>query len=308
MFRNGLLLLALHSVFCSLAVSQTNLRGGPMLDCSGLPCVEVTLASGRHLRLLIDTGNVSSVLNKAAATELGLETTPVIGADGKPVAAYRRAVLPGLKIGDAELGDARILVMDLSDDIKRDRMPACDGTLAYTAFKDRLLELDYRRKTVRLSSVLRASEPCPAFCGTLTTPTFGKKGPPILVATGFSVNGREITAQIDTLFSGTMLIYPTSVEKLGLTEAAQTTTKEFFKYTDDGVDMLKATAATESFGSRPLAENAPLYFATTAVHLPDGMFDGTVGHALFAGSVLTLNLHDMKVWMSRVAPAETTLP
>ena len=291
MLRNGLLLLVLHSLFCSLAISQTNLRGGPMLDCSGLPCVEVTLASGRHLRLLIDTGNVSSVLNKAAATELGLETTPVIGADGKPLAAYRRAVLPGLKIGDAELGDARILVMDLSDDIKRDRMPACD-----------------RRKTVRLSSVLGASQSCPAFCGTLTTPTFGKKGPPILVATGFSVNGREITAQIDTLFSGTMLIYPTSVEKLGLTEAAQTTTKEFFKYTDDGVDMLKATAATESFGSRPLAENAPLYFATTAVHLPDGMFDGTVGHALFAGSVLTLNLHDMKVWMSRVAPAETTLP
>lgn len=269
-----------------------------MLDCSGLPCIEVTLAGGNHLRLLIDTGNVASVLDKAVAKGMGLETTPVIGSDGKPVAAYSRAILPGVKIGNAELGDVRILVMDLSDDIRRDRMPASDGTLAYTAFKDRILELDYRKKTVRLSDALQASQSCPGFCGTLTTPTFGKKGPPIVVATGFSVNGHAISAQVDTLFSGTMLIYPTSVEKLGLAEAAKSANKEFFKYTDDGVDMVKATATGESFGSRTLAENAPLYFATQAVHLPDGMFDGTVGHALFDHSVLTLDLHDMKVWMT----------
>ena len=298
MRRTTLLLLILQLFLCNLAISQTKLRGGPMLDCSGLPCVEATLASGKHLRLLIDTGNVSSVLDKAVAKDLGLETTPVIGSDGKPVAAYARAVLPGVKIGDAALGDVKILVMDLSDDIKRDRMPASDGTLAYTAFKDRILELDYRQRQVKLSEVLRDTVSCHSFCGTLTTPTFGKKGPPILVATGYSLNGHEITAQIDTLFSGTMLIYPTSVEKLGLTDAAKTTDKEFFKYTDDGVDMLKTTAPTESFGSRKLAENAPLYFATPDVHLPDGMFDGTVGHALFEHSVLTLNLHDMKVWMS----------
>lgn len=298
MLRSRLLLLVLHSFLCSLAVSQTSLRGGPMLDCAGLPCVDVTLASGKHFRALIDTGNVSSVLDKTVAKNLGLETTPVIGSDGKPVAAYSRAVLPSVKIGNAELGDVRILVMDLSDDIKRDRMPASEGTLAYTAFKDRILELDYRQKTVKFSDALHDSASCPAFCGTLTTPTFGKQGPPILVATGFALNGHPITAQIDTLFSGTMLIYPTSVEKLGLTKAAKTTNKDFFKYTDGGVDMFKATALAESFGSDTLAANAPLYFATPAVHLPDGMFDGTVGHALFEYSVLTLNLHDMKVWMA----------
>jgi predicted aspartyl protease len=296
--RTTLLLLILQLLLCNLALSQTKLRGGPMLDCSGLPCVEVTVAIRKHLRLLIDTGNVSSVLDTAVAKDLGLETTPVVGADGKPVVAYSRAVLPGVKVGDAVLGDVKIFVMDLSDDIKRDRMPAADGTLAYTAFKDRILELDYRQKRVKLSEALHDPESRPGFCGTLTTSTFGKKGPPILVATGYSLNGHDITAQIDTLFSGTMLIYPTSVEKLGLTDAAKTTNEEFFKYTDDGVDMLKTTAATENFGSRKLAENAPLYFATPDVHLPDGMFDGTVGHALFEHSVLTLDLHDMKVWMS----------
>lgn len=106
-------------------------------------------------------------------------------------------------------------------------MPAADGTLAYTAFRDRVLELDYVRRTVRISEPLKAELACPGVCGTITTPTFGKQGPPIVVSTGFSVNAKPVTAQIDTLFTGSMLIYPTSVEKLGLAEAARTTKKEF---------------------------------------------------------------------------------
>jgi hypothetical protein len=41
-----------------------------------------------------------------------------------------------------------------------------------------------------------------------------------------------------------------------------------------------------------------LYFATRKVHLPDGMFDGTVGNELFLGHVLTLDFHANRFWMS----------
>jgi hypothetical protein len=282
----------------SAAAAQGPLRGATMLDCSGLPCVEVTLKSGQHIRLLIDTGNVNSVLDTAVAKEAGLVLTPVNGRDGKPVAGYGRTVLAGVKLGDASLGDIKVLVLDLASDVKRDRMPAAEGTLAYTAFRDRLLELDYLHRTVRVSEPLTGEFSCPGFCGTLSTPTFGKEGPPIVVSTGFSVNAKPITAQIDTLFTGTMLIYPPSVEKLGLGEAVRTTNKEFFKYTDDGVEMLKSQSATEAFGERVLLKGAPLYFATPAVHLPDALFDGTVGHALFQHSVLSLDFHNMKLWMT----------
>jgi len=284
--------------FCSNVFAQVPaLAGGAMLECSGLPCVDVTLANGKHLRLLIDTGNVNSVLDTAVAKGLGLELLPLNGKDGKPVGGFGRTVLPGVKVGEGALGDLKVLVMDLAADIKRARMPVADGTLAYTAFKDRVLELDYVKRHVRFSEKLSTQIACPRFCGTLTLPTFGKQGPPIVVATGFSVNQKPITAQIDTLFSGTMLIYPTSVDKLGLSEAAQSQKKRFFAYTDDGVEMQEATAKTESFGKAALAKDAPLYFAGPGVHLPDGMFDGTVGHALFEHSVLTLDFHAMKVWL-----------
>lgn len=273
------------------------LRGGAMLDCSGLPCVDVTLADGKHLKMLIDTGDVSSVLDTKVAKDLGLEVSPVKDADGKEVAGYGRAVLHGLKVGDAGLGDVKVLVMDLAGYMSKDQMPRSDGSLAYTAFKDRMLEMDYVGRKVRFSDVLTSEVACPAQCGMLTTPTFGKRGPPILVATGFSVNGKPTTAQIDSLFSGTMLIYPTSVEKLGLSQEAKSTKTERIKYTDGGVDMMTSVASSEGFEGRVLAKDATVYFAGPEVHLPDGMFDGTVGHALLEHSVVVMDLKGMWVWM-----------
>jgi hypothetical protein len=94
-----------------------------------------------------------------------------------------------------------------------------------------------------------------------------------------------------------MLIYPTSVEKLGLVEEAKSTKKERIKYTDGGVDMMTSVAAAEAFEGRVLAKDATVYFAGPEVHLPDGMFDGTVGHALLEHSVVVLDLKGMRVWM-----------
>jgi hypothetical protein len=296
-FQFGFCLLLVCSTFNHADAQMPELRGGTMLDCSGLPCVDVALASGKHLKMLIDTGDVSSVLDAKMAKELGIAVLPVKDADGKDVPGYARAALRGAKLGDAELGEVKVLVMDLSVMEAKDQIPKADGSLAYTAFKDRLLEMDYVGRRVRFSEVLSEDMACPGKCGVLTTPTFGKKGPPILVATGFSVNGKEITAQIDSLFSGTMLIYPTSVEKLGLSAEAKSTKKEMFKYTDGGVDMMRASAVSEGFEGRVLAKDAVLYFAGPEVHLPDGMFDGTVGHALLEHSVVMMDFKGMRVWL-----------
>lgn len=298
LFRSSSLLAFFLATCTSMVIAQTsNLHGTAMLNCSGLPCIDATLASGKHLRLLIDTGNVNSLVDTAFAKEAGLAISPALGADRKPLAGYGIAVLPGLKLGDVSLGDLKVLVLDMASYIKRDRMPAADGALAYTAFKDRLLELDYTRRTVHMTERLETDLPCPGFCGKLTTPTFGKNGPPIVVTTGFLVNAHPVTAQVDTLFSGTMLIYPGSVEKLGLHEEAKTTKKRFFNYTDDGVDMLEAQSKQQTFGELVLARSAPLYFTTPSVHLPDDMFDATVGHELFQHSVLSLDFHGMKLWI-----------
>jgi Aspartyl protease len=290
-------LIAFATISVSSMAQMPALKTVPMLDCTGLPCVDITTASGKHLKMMVDTGNASSILDSAKAKELGLEVQPYVGSDGKPTPDYLVTKMEGASLGETKLGDFKLLVVALQPDIQKGSLPAADGLLSYRVFKDRILKLDYNAHQVSLSDVLTTDVPCPGFCGTITHPTFGKQGPPIVVATGFQVNGQPIDVQIDTLYTGTMLIYPTSVEKLGLTAQQSSPKTRFFPHTDGGVDMIEGTAQKESFGTTALKTDATLYFATPKVHTPDGMFDGTVGHELFTGHVVTLDFHTHHFWM-----------
>jgi hypothetical protein len=290
-------LIALAAICVSSMAQMPALKSVSMLDCSGLPCVDITTANGKHLKMLVDTGNAGSVLDSTKAKELGLDVQPAVGPDGKPYPGYFVAKIEDARLGETKLGDLKMLIADLLPRVKTGDLPAADGLLTYRVFKDRILKLDYKAQQVSVSDVLTADVPCPGFCGTITHPTFGEQGPPIVVATGFQINGQPLTVQIDTLYTGTMLIYPTSVEKFGLTAQQNSTKTRLFRYTDGGVDEIEGTALKESFGPTDLKENATLYFATPKVHTPDGMFDGTVGHELFTGHVVTLDFHTHHFWM-----------
>jgi hypothetical protein len=92
-----------------------------------------------------------------------------------------------------------------------------------------------------------------------------------------------------------LLVYPTSVEKLGLSAFAKTQQKRSSPYTDGGVDMFEAPGTTQGFAGTLLQRDAPGYFATPDVHQPDGMFDGTFGDALLRKFAVTLDLRNMTI-------------
>jgi hypothetical protein len=277
-------------IACLMALAPAVAAAGdvPMLNCSGFPCVRVRIGYAQPIRLAIDTGDAQSVLNIDTAKALGLVIEPAKDKSGKAIDGIFVAQAKDVHIGDASLGDIKFLVLDLNKDIASGVFPRSDGSIAYTALKDKVLTLDYRSRAVTVADA-SSDAPCPGTCGAISYPTFGQKGPPIVVTTGFRVNGKDVSVQIDTLYSGTMLIYPTSVEKLGLSAEAGSAQVDHFPFTDGGVDMVRGKASDESFGTDALLSGAPLYFATPKVHLPDGMFDGTVGEGLFAGHVLTLD-------------------
>jgi hypothetical protein len=266
-----------------------------LLACSGMPCVEAVIAGGKHVRLLIDTGDLQPILSVQAASAAGLELKGVNDADGKPVAGFQKAKLTGLKIGETELGDLMALVVDLKA-VTNNRAPDADGFLTYPPFKGRLLRIDFVHKTVGISAPLESAVACKGSCGVLEYPTFGKQGPPIVVTKSFSVNGKPLSVQVDTCYTGSLVVYPNAVSRLGLDAESKSTEKEFFPNTDGGVDMLKAPAKNISFDGLSLVENPAVYFATPEVHVPDGMFDGTVGLGVLSGAVVTFDFRDD--WMS----------
>lgn len=266
----------------------------PLLDCGGTPCVEARIGTGPALKMVIDTGNVDSVLETALAKGAELQPAGTMP-PGAPEGMYRTKI-PSIAVGSVNLESVPAIAMVLGDMIAQNQMPAADGTLAYTAFKHRILQLDFVAHRLRISDVLTTPSKCSGACDKISLITFGKDGPPIVVANGFEINGRSVTAQVDTMYTGSLLVYTASVSKLQLAEAAKTTKSRDFPLTDGGVQMKEATTEKEGFHSLTLGPRIPLvYFPTPDVHEPDGLFDATVGLEMFYNTVLTLNFHDMTI-------------
>jgi hypothetical protein len=270
----------------------------PLLDCDGTPCVEARTGGGKTWKLGIDTGNVQSVIEAKVAEAAGLRATKPTP-QGWPAGMFLTAV-PLLKVGDATLNDVPLLAMRFSDDIGKGTMPHVDGTLAYTAFKDRYLQLDFPARVLRISDVITETVDCGKICDRFSLITFGKQGPPIVVAKGFEINGKSVTAQVDTMYTGSLLVYKASMEKLGLSASAKTAAMRRFPLTDGGVNMKEAPAKRESFHGLTLGgANPKVYFPTEGVHEPDGLFDATVGLELFRDMIVTLDFHGMNVILQK---------
>jgi hypothetical protein len=266
----------------------------PLVESDGMPCVNAIIGDGPELLFGIDTGNVNSTLDTRTAKSAGLAVS-AIPAPAAP--GYFRAIIAALRIGGVTLAGPQALAFDYA----ANQMPTrIAGTLAYTAFKDRVVQIDYVARRVRITAVLGAPAAMPAPSDRFSLVTFGREGPPIVVARGFELNGRALTAQVDSMYTGTLLVYPASIDRLGLGELAKAGAPEFFAYTDGGVNMKAAAAEAESFHGIPLGGRGPkVYFPTPGVHEPDGLFDATVGAALFRDVVLTLDFRDGLISVSR---------
>jgi hypothetical protein len=286
---------------CGLALAPSASAQGtkfatevPLLDCDGTPCVEARIGVGKPVRMGIDTGNVASVVDTDLANAAGLKAVGEMPS-GAPAGVFQTSI-PSVEIGEVKLTGVPALALGLGNMISRGEMPHLAGTLAYTAFRDRILQLDFAAHKVRISEVLKSPLACEGSCDKFSLINFGEQGPAIVVARGFEINGKSVMAQVDTMYTGSLLVYTASIEKLGLSAAAKTERTRDFPLTDGGVKMLEAPSAKESFHGTVLGvKTTALYFPTPDVHEPDGLFDATVGLELFYGTVLTLNFHDMTI-------------
>ena len=295
-------MLRLDATFCSCLLLMPLAKAAPAIaDAVSLPftlcgemiCLKARLADGIDHVLLLDTGNISSWLMADTARALGLRLDP-IEQDGEIVPGIFRlgeqtVSLNGRALSGSFLAFGREQTGELPKEV--------EGAIAYTLFKNKVLQLDYPHLTVR---VLDAQvDPSAASGAELKLITFGKRGPPIVVGSGFRVNGRGVNAQIDTCYTGTLLIYDAAVAGLKLQAAAAHGRPKYFPYTDGGVNMNEAAVGDIAFGRYVLARpHATVYFSGTGknpVHQPDGLFEATAGNALFEHSVVTLDFHAMKI-------------
>lgn len=278
----------------------------PLLDCSGLPCLEMSTGSGKTLRLLIDTAEANSYLDIKIAQSLGANLQALKTDDNSAVSQVQQTVVPGARIGDLAMGDFPFMVLDTTpqpnpSNEKPPPFPA-DGALTFKAFHNRLLQIDYAQHLVRISEPLDSAQTCPQTCTDLIVRHIGNYGPVTLTTTGFSVNGQPIEVQLDTLFTGTMVIYPDSIKKLELKKLAKAKHKQSFPYFQGGMKLAQAEGAAEAFQSLQLGQDLPLYFFTSDDHPNAVSYDATVGTGLLNHATAVFDFKGMKFWLEPAAP------
>ena len=260
--------------------------------CEGLICIEASLDGAPARTLMLDTGNAHSTLIADTARELQWALKPAERA-GQAVGGIFLGGEHRVAIGGVAAPESFYVFERAMLGIYQ---PPVDGSLSYDFFKDRVLQIDYPHHRIRFTNPVTTPAPAekPDGAGTLRLIAFGERGPPVVVGAPFTVNGRNVRAQIDTVFTGTMLIYDSALDTLGLRKEGA---PELFKYTDGGVELLAGRSDSIGFGKRGLVGGAhTLYYVgmgKNPVHQPDGMFEATVGNALFAHCVVTLDFHAM---------------
>ena len=295
---SGKVLLALASLVALLPGMSARAADGslrfaatvPFHDCDGMICFQASIDGGPPRTLALDTGDVDSLMLASAAKAMQWRPRPVLS-NGRPVPGFEDGGRHVLTLGKASLAVHFAVAGPAS--FGPVRLPA-DGTLAYTAFKDRILQIDYPHHLLRTSALITGNEPAEHTVGTLQLIHFGHDGPPIVVGGPFDVDGHPIHAQIDTMYTGTMVVYDAALAGLGLRKQG---TPRLFGFTDGGVEMLASTAPSLGFdGHRLLGPDAAVYYAghgKNPVHQPDGQFEATVGNPIFAHSVVTMDFHAM---------------
>ncbi|MBD8874270.1 hypothetical protein [Rhodanobacter sp. DHB23] len=262
----------------------------PFHDCNGMICFQAGIDGGQPRTLALDTGDTASIMLDGAARSMGWRSTPVLR-NGKPLPGFQDGGRHVLTLGKASLAVEFAVTGPAS--FGSAPLPA-DGTLAYTAFKDRVLQIDYPHHLLRISAPVASGTVAARSAGTLQLIRFGHYGPPIVVGGPFTVDGHPVRAQIDTMYTGTMVVYDAALAGLDLHKQG---TPRLFRYTDGGVEMLGSTARSLGFADRRLlGSNPTVYFVGSGknpVHQPDGLFEATVGNPLFAHSVVTMDFHAM---------------
>lgn len=261
----------------------------PFFDCDGLICVDVVIGA-KPRRLLLDTGNVNNVFIAESARDAGWALDPLLK-EGIAVPGLYRAGEHRVSIGRV---DAKVPFFSFDRAQLGPYPPPGDGAITYPFFKDRIVQIDYPAHRLRISDIVTTplAERDDAQ-GVLKLITFGEHGPPVLVASPFRLNGKNLRAQIDTSFTGSLLVYDAAIDDLGLKRQG---TSELFRYTDGGVNLRAAQTSPIGFGRHEIATNATVYEVgegAVPVHQPDGFFEGKVGNALFAHSVVTMDFHAM---------------
>ena len=177
--------------------------------------VQVRINGKGPLTMMLDTGTNPSSIDLVTADALGIRRSARGrqgsggGTDRNPAYECKFATL---EIGSLAAANVSAVAIDLTK-ISGPMGRHIDGILGHSVLNNRIVQFDYPSRMVRFFNALPAAR-------NRAAATLGFRYDDDVLIDGVLVNGRRVTADIDTGSSGSLALSPMAVENLGLAEEA----------------------------------------------------------------------------------------
>ena len=254
----------------------------------GVVMLQVDLGGTRPARLVLDTGNPTTVLDTEAAQEIGF---PLLDADkqtvgsGADATAYYRIKPPKFLLGDTEFPAGHLAVAPVRKSLQAIGLD-CDGLLGYGALKDRVVQIDYPSRHLRF---LDAADAKAALAHgqsfAISWKKYWSKSPDLVTVDDVQVDGHRLCAQIDTALRFSAILFSTKLTWLKSDPAPGIAP---VRYEDADLSPARISGGL-TLGDYRLGNDVQVYVAGADAHVPETDLSVVLGTAFFRNTVLTLD-------------------
>lgn len=244
--------------------------------------------------MLLDTAVAPSAIDLTIAKKLGfaLETdnaSQSAGRGNNPVAVYPTK-FTNLRLGGKGLNDIEAVAVDLSHLSKKIGRPI-HGILGYSFFNDRIVQIDYPSRKVRLLQVpikINTQNKCVETSQIPLEFVPNDTAPLIKIM----VNGQSVSVSVDTGSSLTLELFPEAVKQLELEQVLKEAQKGTIRGANGEAEVYTTRLDSISFGDFVLKR--PLVTFADPKYLTD-VRRGNLGNGFLQNFVLTFDYKNKKI-------------
>ncbi len=258
----------------------------------GVIILDVDYGGTRPAKVALDTGDADSLLDLDAARAIGL---PLDVAQmksfqsGDDVVTFFKTDPPRARLGAAVFSGAGLIVMpSTAKNLLADSGIRCEGTLGYEFFKDRVVQIDYPERKLRLYAAAPKGNARGATEGAdlpIQWRQYHAQSPQLITTDQLRIGDHTAVAQIDTCFAHTLILFTT---KLPWLETRPTGEVGAVHYED--ATLQPATVPSPiALGNLRFKGNPLAYLARSDAHVPETDIAAVIGNRFFESGVLTLD-------------------
>ncbi len=257
----------------------------------GVIILDVDYGGTRPAKVALDTGDADSLLDLEAARDIGLALDLKdlkASGSGEGAVTFYQVDPPRARLGAAEFSDKGLIVMPVARNLLEDSGIRCEGTLGYEFFKDRVVQIDYPARKLRLFAAAPKGDMRGATEGAdvpIQWRQYHAQSPRLITTDQLHLGGHAIPAQIDTCFAHTLILFTT---KLPWLDSSPTRDVEAVRYEEADLQpvnvLMPISLGNLSFRANPIA-----YLARADAHVPDTDIAAVIGNRFFEAGMLTLD-------------------